>query len=150
VKSELNRTKLFSEPKNLLEAQLDDLFRDPKETNSDTLMKILSIILFKNIHDTTLMDLFKVLGQDYDMFSKIVTLFSDRTIHFPNKEELDEQLLIAVCFYYKEVRNYSWSAIKEILPVEISSVSYSAKIRSVNKFLREEMSKLFEELVNGK
>ena len=145
----MNRKKLFEEPTNLLEAQLDDLFRDPKDSDPEILMKILNLILYKNIHDTTLIDLFRLLKEDYSTFSKVVTLLSNRTIHFPDKADLDEHLIMSVCFYYREIRGMSWQEIKNIIPVEISPVSYSAKIRSMNVFIKDEMNKMFKELVNG-
>ena len=136
--------QLFNKPNNLLEAQLRDIFHDKEETEEDIILKIINILIYKNIRDTTLLDLFRLLDGDYEMFSKIVTLFSNRTIRFPDKTEIEDTLLTAICFYYREIKHMDWTDIKKILPGDVSPLYYSARIRSLNSLIKNEMSRLFE------
>jgi len=138
--------KIFEKPKNVLEAQLYDIFKSKDDSEEDILLKILNILIYKNIRDTTLLDLFRLLNNDYDLFSQILTLFSNRTIRFPDKVEIEDTLLTAVCFYYREIEQMDWTEIKKILPGEISPIYFSAKIRTLNALIKKEMSRMFKQM----
>ena len=144
-----DQDRLFAEPKNVLEAQLFDIFKTKEDSEEDLLLKILNILIYKNVRDTTLLDLFRLLGNDYDLFSQVITLFSNRTVRFPDREEIEETLLTAVCFYYREIEGLNWTDIKKILPGDISPIYYSARIRSLNVLIKKEMSKLFSQMTSA-
>jgi hypothetical protein len=136
--------KLFNNPSDVFEQQLDDLFVRKPESETDMLFKVLSLILYKNIHNRDIQDLYNSL--DLESFSRVVTLFDGRTVKFPTREELKDALTLALCYYYKEIEGMDWDQIKATLPFEVSSFSYGTKIKSLDRYVYNQIGKIFKEM----
>lgn len=137
--------KLFSNPKEIFEEQLNDLFLHSEKTETNQVVRVLSLVLyaeegFKNKED--FLDLYNLLG--LDGFVSVVSLFEKRTVTFPSIETIKDDIILAVIFYYKEIKNYSWAEIKNIVPFEFSSISYAFRIKKLNSFIVEQMKEVFQ------
>lgn len=138
--------KLFTNPKEVFEEQLNDLFLASDNSEVDQVIRSLSLIIhaeenFKNKND--MIELYNLLG--LDGFVSVLSLFEKRTITFPSMEIIRESIILAVIFYYKEMKNYSWNEIKSIVPFEFSSISYAFKLKKLNAFIVEQMREIFKE-----
>lgn len=145
----MSNKKLFKNPKEVFEEQLNDLFLTRKEDDTDTIVRAFSIILtMNNTKNRDMVDLYNLVGMDE--FVSIISLFEKRTVVFPSKNEIKESILLALIFYYREVKGLSWVEIKEIVPFDFSSISYSSKLKGLNKYLVEKLREIFsKELQNG-
>lgn len=138
--------KLFTNPREVFEEQLNDLFLTSDNSEVDQVIRTLSLIIhaeegFKNKND--LIELYNLLG--LEGFVSVLSLFEKRTITFPSMEIIRENIILAVIFYYKEMKNYSWSEIKDIVPFEFSSISYAFKLKKLNSFIVDQMKEIFKE-----
>lgn len=138
--------KLFENPKEVFEEQLNDLFisSDPSET--DQVIRALSLILyaeenFKNKKD--IIELYSLLG--LEGFVSVISLFEKRTVTFPSIEQIREDIILSILFYYREIKAYSWGDIKKIVPFEFSSISYAFRIKKLNSFIVDQMREIFDE-----
>lgn len=145
----MSNKKLFKNPKEVIEEQLNDLFLTRKEDDTDTIVQAFSMILnMNNTKNRDMVDLYNLVGMDE--FVSIISLFEKRTVVFPSKDEIKESILLALIFYYREVKGLSWEEIKDIVPFDFSSISYSSKLKGLNKYLVEKLREIFsKELQNG-
>lgn len=132
--------KLFENPTEVFEEQLNDIFVRSREDNNNAIIRILNILVYSNTKNQDLIDLYNLLG--VDGFVSVVSLFEGRTVKFPNKEEIKEQLLLALIYYYREIENLSWSDIKNKIPFEFSTISYSMKIKNLNSSISKQIDEI--------
>lgn len=135
--------KLFDKPKEVFEAQINDLFDKKDDTETHKLIQAYSLILDMNNSSRDIVDLFNLLGMDN--FISVVSLFEKRTVTFPSKEDIKESMIVAVLFYYKEIMGYEWPEIKEIIPFEFSPISYSNKLKKFNTFMYDNLKEVLKE-----
>lgn len=136
---------MFNKPTEVWEEQMNELFLSREKDESNKVIEALSIILSMNYtkknHD--IIDLYNFMG--FDTFVSILSLFERRTVSFPSKEEIKDSIIFALIFYYREIKGYSWTEIKEIVPFEFSSISYSFKLKSLNKFMIENLKEVLDD-----
>lgn len=140
----MNEKKIFKNPTEVLEEQINEIFLNRHEDKTDTIISALSIILnMTNSKNQDIIDLYNLVGMD--TFVSLVSLFERRTITFPPKNEIKDAIILAMVFYYKETKKLSWEEVKEILPFEFSSISYSSKIKNLKSYIIENLRDIFEE-----
>jgi len=138
------RKKLFKNPSEVLEEQINNVFLTRHDDNTDVIINALSIIInMSNSKNQDIVDLYNLVGMD--SFVSIISLFERRTVTFPSKDEIKESIILAIIFYYRETKGYSWDKVKEIVPFEFSSISYSSKIKNLNIYIVENLRKMFKE-----
>lgn len=135
--------KVFKTPTEVFEDQLNDIFVKEDEENNNLIIKSLSILLKMPDSNNDLSDLYNLLG--LDEFVGVLSLFEGRTIHFPDKEEVKDLILTSLLYYYREIENLTWKEIKEKIPFEFSSISYSTKIKKMNTFLIGKLHEILSE-----
>ena len=133
--------KPFSEPRNIFESHIAGIFNTETE-EIDVILSIISILVFKNIRDKSLLSLYKQV--DLESFMTILSTFEGRTITFPSKEEIEELFILGICYYYKEVEGMNWEQIKEQMPFEIKATTYGLKINSLSSMIRKKLSELVQ------
>lgn len=126
---------------NVFESQIEEIF-NRKVPDLELLLCCASMIIFSNPRNESIGKVYKKLG--IENFSKVVDTFAGKTITFPTMQELEEILILTTCYYYREVENYEWAEIKELLPFQINPVLYGHKIGGLNKQIRSQLSKKFE------
>lgn len=131
----------FDEPSDVFEQQINELFVRKQDDEADVVLEALSIVLYQNHKNTDMVELYKLLG--LDGFLKVVSLFEGRTVKFPTRGEIQESLILSLCYYYKEVLGMTWPEIRQKMPFDISAHSYGIRIKSLNRFVRKKLSQLF-------
>lgn len=129
--------KLFKNPTEVFEDQLNDIFIRSSDKTSNIVLRAVNLLLNMSESNRDLTDLYDLVG--IETFVAILTLFENKTIHFPPKEEIKELILTALLYYYREVENLSWEEIKAKVPFEFSSISYSIKIKKFNNYIIEKL-----------
>lgn len=133
--------KIFTTPSEIFEEQLNDIFLHSSSEKNDTVLQALSLLLHLPDSNRDLIDLYNLLG--LEGFVSVMTLFENRTISFPSKEEVKELILTALIYYYREIENLSWVEIKQRIPFEFSSISYSTKVKKMNSFITDKLYEIF-------
>lgn len=136
----MENSKLFQEPIEVFEAQLNDIFDSQKSKDNDKIIQLVSFILYENSRNRDMIDLFNLLG--LEKFVEVTSLFEKREVRFPSKEEIQESVILALVYYYRESENLSWKEIKDLIPFEVQAQSYSRKVKSLNHFIQEQMREL--------
>ncbi len=134
---------LFDESNSVFEQQLKDIFKPAENKEQSSLFSILSLVFYHNSKITDLHDIYKLLG--LDNFIKLVSLLDGRTVRFPTSSELKDAIILALCFYYKEIENKDWTEIHDLVPYSFNSISISYKIKSLNAAMRQELKNFFQE-----
>ncbi len=138
----MNR-KLFSETKSAWESQLDDLFSKKSDTEIELIFEIVSLIMNNGTSDNV-QNLYSLL--DLENFIRVITLFDGKTVKFPSKQSLKETFIWALCYYYKEIKGFTWKEIEKLIPYEISTISYGIRIKQLNKYIEKEIHSIAKEL----
>lgn len=139
-------SETFSTPVNLFEERLNELFKKKTTVReSDQVLLLVSMILLDNPNNTDLVDTYNLLG--LEDFVKLVHLFDGRTVRFPTSGEIQEMIVLAFCYYYREVRGLDWDEIRAILPWDISSVSYGSRVKKLSAFIRGKITEIMNDTV---
>lgn len=108
------------------------------------ILSIFTLLLNKNSHgNEDILNLYRIVD-DMDTFLKIIGRFGGRTIKFPTTKEIEENLTLALVYYYRE-QGYTWAEIQSIVPVKFSPEGYSMKIKSLNSFILRSLKQVMQE-----
>lgn len=129
--------KIFKNPNEVFEDQLNDIFIRSSDKTSNVVLRAVNLLLYQNEHNRDLLDLYDLVG--IEKFMSILSIFENKTVVFPAKEEIKELILTALLYYYREIENLSWEEIKAKVPFDFSSISYSIKIKKFNNYIIEKL-----------
>jgi hypothetical protein len=83
-----------------------------------------------------LSEIYSLLGAQ--KFAELVELMNGRTVQFPRADSFKETIQIAICFYYKYLKNKKWDEIKEILnDDEVSSIKMGIRSNHLHQFINK-------------
>jgi hypothetical protein len=107
---------------------------------------LLKLILFEKFGEKV--EILYSIVNDNDKFSQILSAFGGMNIDFPTVEEFKSSLTLSLVFYYKEVMNYSWKKIEQLIPYERDiSLRYGSKIKTLQKSIKKHLMKKSKERV---
>jgi hypothetical protein len=136
--------QLFENTSSIEDAQIEELFSKRKENEIDIIFKTLSLIIYNNTNEIDILEMYKTL--DLNDFIKLIYLFDGKVIRFPTIKDIKESLVLSLVYYFREIKNYSWSETKEKFPFEISGISYGIKLKSLNNFIRQKMDEMLKRI----
>jgi hypothetical protein len=128
----------------LWEDRIKTILKTAPKSDIEKLIDLISIIIYNQGND----DLSKLYAEiGLENFSKVVSLFSNKTIKFPDKEDFKDLLMIVLCFYYKEMKNMKWEDIRELFNFrEFSSIKYGKGIAKIKSLLEETLTDKLKEI----
>ena len=125
---------------NLWEDSLKKAFEKTPKSDTEMLLNILTIVVFNRFGED-LGSLYKLIGME--KFSKMSEMFSDKTVRFPNAEELRQALTLALTYYYKNIKGLSWVEIQKELPYERDLPLHMGKrLASLDRTIRNQLDTL--------
>jgi hypothetical protein len=116
-----------------------EAFKPVDEPNS--LFSAVALVFYHNVKISEIYDVYKLLG--IENFVKLIHLLDGRTVHLPTSAELQDSILLALCFYYREVEGLDWDEIHDKIPFQFSSISMSYKLKSLNAALKAGLKDIF-------
>lgn len=137
---------MFKSESSVFERQMREAFKPVDEQNS--LFSAVALVFYHNAKISEIYDVYKLLG--IENFVKLIHLLDGRTIHLPASSELQESILLALCFYYRDVEGLEWDEIHDKIPFQFSSISMSYKLKSLNSAIRSELKEIFRGDFGGK
>lgn len=144
---------LFNKPRTIFQQDINDIMKEREETA--LIEDLIGLQMLKDSEKDekllTLRELFDYLG--VEKFMGVMNILAGKNIKFPQKESFKETIQIALCWYYKKVRNYDWETIKQLLKDEdLSSVKFGIKIQNLQKFMLhyESIKNQKEAIKNGR
>lgn len=129
----------FDKPEQLWQKQLNELFTKRKPSDTEKILNVVELIVHMSKNDD-MSQLYSRVG--IRAFTEVIEIFGGRTVKFIDKEELRETLVLALCYYYREIKGYDWDKVKSVLPFEINSVSMGIRISSLNNKIRKEIDEI--------
>lgn len=129
---------MFKSESSIFERQMREAFKPVDEQNS--LFSAIALVFYHNVKTSEIYDVYKLLG--VENFVKLIHLLDGRTVHLPTSAELQELILLALCFYYREVEGLEWDEIHDKIPFQFSSISMSYKLKSLNAALKAELKEI--------
>jgi hypothetical protein len=114
----------------------------------NSLFSAVALVFYHNVKTSEIYDIYKLLG--IENFVKLIHLLDGRTIHLPTSAELQELILMVLCFYYREVEGLEWDEIHDKIPFQFSSISMSYKLKSLNAALNVELKEILRGDFRGK
>ena len=128
---------------NLWEESLLKAFEETPKSDTEILLGILTIVVFNRFGNDLGM-LYKIVGME--KFSKITEYFSNKTLRFPEAEELRQALVLALTYYYKNVKGMDWVEVQKQLPYERDLPLHMGKrIASLNRTIKKQLEGLLSE-----
>lgn len=131
-----NKNKLFNTTQSVFQQKINDIMKE--DDILDLIDCLIKLQMFKNSEKDEkkliLVELYKLLGTS--KFMDMMDICSGKTIKFPSKEDFKETIQIALCYYYKQFKDYSWDDIKALINDEdLSSVKLGIKIQQLQRFI---------------
>lgn len=136
-------TAPFGKPLNLFESDVNEAFKKQPPAAGEDILRLVSLILSKNTLNGDLLATYKLLG--LEKFTQLIHLYNGRAVRFPSSVEMKETIILAFCYYYREIKQLTWEEVQAQLPFDISAISYSSKIKSLSSFIKTQIRKIFEE-----
>jgi len=138
-------TRLKSD--NVFEQKIHELFSKQEDKETNFIWKTVSLILYNSENRPDLLELYRMV--DEETFIKIMNLFGGRSITFPSVRKLQDTLLLALIYYYREIQKMSWSDIQKEFPFDISHISYGIKIKNLNNFVKQKLDEIYRKTFIG-
>jgi len=135
-----NKNSIFDE-------YMNTIFSNKEKVNLDLFFDAFSLLLFYNSKNKNLVELYKLLG--LENFSKVVNLFSGRSVAFPTNYEFKETMIFIIIYYLKEIENKTWEEIKNEVPFEVNCKKYGIKIGHFNSYVKKELDGILKGVDNG-
>lgn len=127
--------------KSLWEKSLEEAFEQTVKNDKQILMDILSLVVF-NRFNSNIGKLYSILD-DLESFTKIIDAFSDQMFKFPNKDEFKQALVLALVYYFKEIKKMNWIEVQKQIPYEKDiPIHYGKKIVSLHKEIKKQIQNL--------
>ena len=105
---------IFKKPLTVFQQNVNDIMNSDK--SKDLVEDLIHLQMFKNAEkdekQLVLVELYNLLGTE--KFMEVMDLLAGKTIKFPQKDDFKETIQIALCYYYKQVKNYDWEEIKNL------------------------------------
>jgi Mor family transcriptional regulator len=130
---------MFTGESSVFEKQMREAFKPIDEQNS--LFSAVALVFYHNVKISEIYDVYKLLG--IENFVKLIHLLDGRTVYLPTSTELQEAILLALCFYYREIEGLDWDEIHDKIPFQFSSISMAYKLKSLNAAIRSELREIF-------
>lgn len=130
---------MFKGESSVFERQMREAFKPIDEQNA--LFSAVALVFYHDVKISEIFDVYKLLGMEN--FVKLIHLLDGRTIRLPTSEELQDAILLAICFYYREIEGLEWDEIHDKIPFRFNSISMSYKLKSLNSAIRAELRKIF-------
>jgi hypothetical protein len=130
---------MFKGESSVFEKQMREAFKPVDEQNS--LFSAVALVFYHNTKFSEIYDVYKLLGMEN--FVKLIHLLDGRTVRLPTSAELQESILMALCFYYREVEGLDWDEVHSMIPFQFSSISMSYKLKSLSSAIRSELKDIF-------
>lgn len=144
---------IFKNPKTIFQQDLNNIMKERDETA--LIEDLIGLQMLKDSEKDerllVLRELFDYLGTE--KFMGVMNILAGKTVKFPQKDSFKETIQIALCWYYKKVKNYDWDTIKVLLKDdELSSVKFGIKIQNLQKFMLhyESIKNQREAIKNGR
>ena len=127
---------MFKNPRTTFQQDLNDIMKERDETA--LIEDLIGLQMLKDSERDerllVLRELFDYLG--IEKFMGVMNILAGKTIKFPQKDSFKETIQIALCWYYKKIKNYDLDTIKTLLKDdELSSVKFGIKIQNLQKFM---------------
>lgn len=127
---------LFKKPKTVFQSTVNELM---SENNCTELIKdLIHLNMLKNGEkdekQLVFVELYNLLG--LEKFMETMELLGGKTIKFPNKSDFKETIQIALCYYYRQFKDYSWDQIKGLIQDDdLSSVKLGVRVQQLQRFI---------------
>ena len=126
---------------NIIDDKINKMFEKEERNNNDVLFKIFNLVLYKNARNTDMIDLYK--NFSISDFVKIISIFDGKIVKFYSLNEIRETLLLTLTYYYREIMEYTWEEIKQMVPFEINTIKYGIQIKNLNSYLKQKINEIF-------
>ena len=137
---------MFKEEGNLFEKQLKDAFKPTGAEQESDLFRAISLVFYHNEKIADIYGIYKLLG--VEGFVRLIHMLDGKTVRFPEAVELKDAIILAFCFYYREIEGLTWEEVKDKVPFRFSSHTISSKIRSLNTAIRSELTSILKDAFN--
>jgi hypothetical protein len=135
------KEEIFGDPTNLFEKRINEIFAEKPETEFDSLLRLVTMLIAQNSPSDDMVALYHLVS--LEDFVRIISLFDGRMVRFFSRKDIQETMVVALCFYYKEVVGLDWPAIREKLPFSVNATAYGTKIKRLSRAMRDQMSSFF-------
>lgn len=128
----------FVEEKTLFQKRINEILKENKikEIIEDLIKLHMLRTASKNENQLVLVELYDLLGPE--LFSDMIEIVNGRTIDFPGINSFKDTVQIAISYYFKYLKNKSWTEIKEILQEEdTASIKLGINCTKLNQFINE-------------
>jgi hypothetical protein len=129
----------------LFQKKIDDVFND-KNIKNQYIYDLLNLVSGRKYH-YKIPQIVNEIG--VNNFLKMLKIIKNDVVELPKFTDFKDDLILAICYYYREIKKMEWTEIKERLPFIIDkdqTITIGIRIKQLKKYINE---KFCEILSNG-
>jgi hypothetical protein len=130
--------------KDYLEEQIEKALSDKLNSDKDSIVNILSLVIYSNANNLDIVNLYKNL--DMTEFLKVIDILGGHTVLLPDRPQMKEAIILSILYYYREIKGYNWDKIKSITDFEINTIKYGIRIKQLSNFVQQKIGETFKNL----
>jgi len=130
---------------NLWEEKMNEIFKPAKQSEMDSFLNILSIIMTDE-YNSVISNLFSTL--EYEVFTNLINEFSGISVEIPRREDFRDSLILALAYHYKS-KGMAWKDIKKEIDFDdFAPVRTGRKLRNLSKTIKDKILDLLSDSGN--
>lgn len=135
--------KIFDNPNTLLKEDLNELFKKKQKGDLDILFETVNLLMYKNQHNDDMVCILKSCG--LDTFTTLVNLFDGKSVNFLREDELIDNLIVAIVYFYRKVKGITdWDEIESYFnDRKLDRLSIAHKIHGLDQFTKQKIHQLW-------
>ena len=118
---------------------LHNFFKPLTDISESKFFEIMSLLTLDD-ESNTLYGFYQLFG--FDGIAEMLEKFGGRKIQFPTSDKFKDSLIVAMCYYYREIKGMKWRDIKSSIPFEFDSQKVSMKIMKLDNRIKSLISSL--------
>ena len=122
----------------LFQQTINDIMKE--SASKELIEDLIRLNMFKNAEkdekQLVLVELYNLLGAE--KFMDVLDLLEGKPIKFHHNADFKETIQIALCYYYRQFKDYSWEEIKDLIKDDdLSSVKLGVRVQQLQRFINK-------------
>jgi hypothetical protein len=134
--------------------KLEEYFKE-EEISHEKLFNQITLYIYYLFSRESKSDIY-ILGKQLpnDQLKNLITYYNGDKINVPTIDEFREANILAICYFLKEIKGWSWEQIKKFFPskeykdFEFSSISFGKKINTIKESLKKDLMNSLKSIEN--
>lgn len=142
---------LFDSTKSIFEAKINDITNEAKITDFDHILNTMYLMMYREKCPNEMIQAFHLLGIQNMLL--LLGIFGGKTFSFETVDSFKDYLLLALIYYFREIKGLKQSEIKKLLPFNLAKddwISYGIRLKNFKDDIKKNIDKSLKNIKEKK